>query len=656
MSKTVPQNQKTRDLPGLMVRADFVPGSVNEEERTVRVQYTTGAAVKRGKWVGWDWEEYLEELSTTPGHVRLDRLKNGAAPVLNSHRNSDLSDVMGTVIEADETHATLKFSERAEVESYWKDIVSGILRNVSVGYRVHRYQDVTPDGDKIKVLRAIDWEPYEISMVPIPADAGAGVRSEQANSCVVIGRNAETSDKGQENMSKTTETRASDTQVPQPAPAPAAAPAIDERALDEARREAVEAERTRTSEIQNLVRSVGLEDTVATELVSGGKSIDEARKIVLERLAVASEAEAPIKAHATVRMNGQSSEEKRSEAIGAAIMHRAAPSQFALEGQAREFRGMTLLDLARESIGYQESRGLSKMEIAARAMHSTSDFPLILANVANKSLRKGYADTRRSFQPFSRQVTLPDFKNVQRLALSNAPSLKQVVEGAEYEQGSFSENGESYRLFTYGRIFAITREAIINDDLDAFTRVPMKMAAAAARLENRMVYDILLGNPVMSDGVALFNAAHNNLVNNDLGVNGIGALRTKLRTQKDPSGEDVMNYDGKYLIVPAALETEAAKLKALIAPAKTDDVNPYANSFEIISEGYLDSVDPTSYYMAIDPSQGDTIEYAYLEGETGPYIESREGFTRDGLEIKVRHDFAAKAIDFRGLAKSTNNE
>lgn len=646
MDKQAEIIMEKRDAPSLGLRGVLMPESLDVEARTVRVQYTTGAKVLRRRFFE---DDFYEELSTNKGDVRLGRMKEGAAPVLNSHRNYDLADVMGTIIDADETHCTMKFSERAEVDGYWKDIQAGIIRNVSVGYFVHRYQDVTPDGDKIRVLRAIDWEPFEVSMVAVGADAGAGVRSQETNPCVVIGNNAR-NEKGQTPMNKENDPAQVPGANPEQRNNPAPAPAVSQADLDAERKRGAEAERTRSSEIRTLVRSVGLEDTLAEEFVTKGSSIEEVRTAVLDKLATKSD-DAPIRSNVRIT---QDEKETRMAALESALMHRYSPAQHALSEPARQFRGMSLLEIARDFVG-KDARGLNKLELAGRALHSTSDFSSVLANVANKTLRQGYADTKRSFQPFCRQVTLPDFKQVQRTALSNGPSLKLVVEGGEYEYGSFTDGAETYRLFTYGRLVGITREAIINDDLDAFTRIPQKMAAASARLENRMVYDILLQNPTMGDGTALFHADHDNLTNALLGIDGWATMRKLVRLQTDTSGEDALNLEAKYLIVPATQEVKALQLQAQITAADSTKVNPYSNRFEIITEAYLDTVDAVSYYAAIDPSQGDTIEYAYLEGETGPYIESREGFNRDGLEIKVRHDFATKAIDFRGLAKSTNN-
>lgn len=161
--------------------------TVDKEARTAELVWTTGAAVKR---YGWQEGEYFEELSLDKSAVRLGRL-NGGAPLLNTHDSYDLESIIGVVEKAwmtkTEGRATVRFSRRADVEPFWNDVQDGIIRNVSVGYMVHKFQDITPSDEKVKRLLAVDWEPFEVSLVPIGADANAGVRSEQpkTNPCEI---------------------------------------------------------------------------------------------------------------------------------------------------------------------------------------------------------------------------------------------------------------------------------------------------------------------------------------------------------------------------------------------------------------------------------------------------------------------------------------
>ena len=114
-----------------------------------------------------------------------------------------------------------------------------------------------------------------------------------------------------------------------------------------------------------------------------------------------------------------------------------------------------------------------------------------------------------------------------------------------------------------------------------------------------------------------------------------------------------MNINPLFLIVPAELETVADQFVSVnIAPSAAGSVNPFAGRLSVIAEPRLGAADANAWFLAASPDQIDIVEYGSLEGEEGPMVESRLGFDVDGLEIKARHDFAAKVIDWRGLYKN----
>lgn len=687
MKTNLRQVAEKDDFPVLCTRAAIIPSSIDVAARTVRVQYTTGARVERYEWTDYDsYRKFMEELSTEKGHVRLDRFKAGAVPVLDSHRNWGLDSVIGKVIDADETHATIRFSGRKELEGIWQDIVDGVISNISVGYRVYKYEDITKEDDKVRILRAIDWEPLEVSFVAIPADPNAGVRShtQTTNRCVIVDAREQSNqdEETMKNKNQPTKVRSED-EGKNPAADenenknPAGAENEGDDANDEgtegegsegtgdeggegergdqseAQKRGMIAERKRATDIRTMVRSLDLDESLADDYIQKGVTVEQARAAVIEKMAKKDES---TETRSNIQGGQRDEIQTRNEAIENYLLHRAFPTSYKMEGAAKDFRGMSLMDIAREIVGHKECRGLNRDEIIARAFHSTSDFGNILMNVASKSLRRGYADTKRTFLPIARRITVPDFRERNLVSMSNAPSLEKVLEGGEYKYGTLSDTGEKFRLSTYGKIIAITRQLIINDDLDALTRTPQKMAAAAARLENRMVWDLLTSNPTMEDGVALFHADHGNLTNATLASgNAIGTMRKLMRLQKDPSGEDFLNYDMKHLMVPAELEEVALKGKALIVPNQISQAQVYASTYDIISEPQLDANSTVNIYGAADPSEADGLVYGYLEGEEGPYLETRNAFTRDGVEFKVRHDFGVGVEDYRGLVKSTNN-
>jgi hypothetical protein len=308
------------------------------------------------------------------------------------------------------------------------------------------------------------------------------------------------------------------------------------------------------------------------------------------------------------------------------------------------------------------TRGMSKMELATEALmgrasvgyHATADFPFLLANVANKTLRSAYESTPRTFTAWARQATITDFKQVQRTQLGGAPDLQRVPESGEFTYGTIGEGREVYSLLTYGRIVGITRQTLINDDLDAFTRVPMAFGASAADLESDLVYSILSGNPLMGDGVALFNASHGNL--GTAGAITETTLAEAYRlfgNQRGLEGRQISIQPRYILTPPGTRSVEARKNVTATTPMAVAGVNAFAGRLEPIEEPRLipaAGADP--WFLVADPSRIDTVEYGYLEGNTGPYTETRTGFEVDGIEIKARHDFATKAIDWRGMLRN----
>ncbi|MFQ6552947.1 prohead protease/major capsid protein fusion protein [Aestuariibius insulae] len=672
---------------------DVRPETFDVEARTIDVVWTTGAIVQRTRWEGWDDKvEYDEELVVSENAVRFERL-NGGAPFLNTHRAWSVSDVLGIVVEGSarieggQGVATIRLTEAEDVADVILRIVEGSVKNVSVGYRVHRYEITKTDGER-ELWRAVDWEPFEISAVPIGADPEARTRSQTtagaaAYPCTLIRQDAlaaraasmETREMttetaaapmpGQDDSTTptppTTETRASPESQAAPAsgtPEPTSTPAPSPDA-DTVRAQ----ERQRSAQILTLCQRHGIPSDTSADLIARGVTIDEARTAVLDALA-ARNAGGRIQEPSPAAPRGDGAEEVAyRDALSNALLHRYDPAANVLSEEAREFRGLSLVELARHALDrrHVSTRGQSKMEVASAAFqmrstgyHTTSDFASILANVANKTLRASYERTTRTFQAWARRATITDFKPVTRAQLGGAPDLKKVVESGEFKYGTIGEGAEVYALATYGRIVAITRQVIVNDDLDAFTRIPNAFGASAADLESDIVYQILLQNPEMADGTALFASAHGNLGTAARVTEAALAAAYRGFGQQKGLEKRLISVLPSYIIVPPGPRSvEARKQVTATTPSNTADVNTYANRLEPIEEPRLipaSGQDP--WFLAADPARVDTIEYAYLDGQEGVYTETEMGFDVDGLKIKARHDFAAKAIDWRGLYKN----
>jgi hypothetical protein len=401
---------------------------------------------------------------------------------------------------------------------------------------------------------------------------------------------------------------------------------------------------------------LGVGEEITSDLVRRGVSLDEARGALID---AAAQNDRAVETRPHIRMGGQCEVDTRRAAVEAALLHRHDPGRFELTAAARDWRGLSLIEMARDILSSEgvRVRGLSRDELATRALHSTSDFPLILSNVTNKTLRAAYDTAPRTFASIARRTTVADFRDVHRLQLGEAPQLEKVNESGEYKRGTLGEAQEKYRIETFGKVIGITRQVLINDDLDAFTRVPALFGTAAATLESDVVWGVITANAAMADGKTLFHAGHNNLAATGvkLDVAGLARARTAMSLQKGIDGKTVINIRPAFLVVPTSLELEAEQLLAQnIVPAKSTDVVPGSlRSLTVISEPRLDpGTGAVPWYLMASPAAIDTIEYAYLEGQEGVAMETRMGFDVDGMEIRARLDFGAKAIDWRGLHKN----
>jgi hypothetical protein len=452
----------------------------------------------------------------------------------------------------------------------------------------------------------------------------------------------------------------------------------DEEAEPNERDLGVTAENERTNGILDACAAARLPMTFARTLINDTKiTLLEAQKRVFKELKTREDPNPAPNGGArrtSVDMGDDPFVHARS-GIENALLHRVAPQHFKLEDKGREYRGMTMLDVAKAYLGARGLRvtGMGKMEVAGVAlgltqtrggMHTTSDFPLLLADVANKSLRAEYQAAPQTFQPITRAVSLSDFKPANRVQIGDAPALQPINEHGEFKRGTIAEGREQIQLAEYGRVFAITRRALVNDDTDAFSRVPAKFGRMAKNLESDLVWYQILSNPTMGDTVALFHATHSNYAGAGLiGITTISAAEAAMMLQRGIDGNTLIQAQPKYLIVPPSQKTRALQFVSVNMQAQqATNVNPYAGVLTVLCEPRLETGitigtasatgSASAWYLASTPEQVDLVELAMLEGQEGPLVESRIGFDVDGLEIKCRHDVGAKVIDHRGLYKN----
>lgn len=412
-------------------------------------------------------------------------------------------------------------------------------------------------------------------------------------------------------------------------------------------------EQTRLNGIKDLFAMFGgrHNELMITCLADANCSVEKAREQLLNTIAQQQNPEPSNKDNAHIYAgNGNIV----GDSVRASVMARAGYQDYEKDNA---YNSMTLRELARASL---TERGVgvatyNPMQMIGMAFtHSTSDFGNILLDVANKAILLGWEENEETFEKWTKKGQLSDFKTAHRVGLGAFPSLRQVREGAEYKYVTLGDKGETIALATYGELFSITRQAIINDDMNMLTDVPMKFGRAAKATVGDLVYAVLIDNEKMSDKKALFSTDHKNMITGGMDVETISAGRTAMRQQKE--GERTLNIRPAFMLVPTTLETQAIQVvksgSVKGADVNANIINPVRDLAEIIAEPRLDEASTKDWYMA--SRQGsDTIEVAYLNGIDVPYIDQLEGFTSDGVTTKVRIDAGVAPVDYRGLLKVT---
>jgi len=599
-------------------------GTLDEEARTVQATLSTESPVER--FFG------TEVLEHTPKTIDLARAKRGL-PLLFSHdQQTPIGRVEGVELQGDRLEGRLRFSRNTRAEEIWQDVREGMLSDVSIGYRVRQWADV--DGGR----RAKRWELLEASVVAVPADPGAQIHREEP--AMDPTPNVPAPDAGSSDAARRSDIIESYRAFPAHA-------ALMFECIDNP---TVSPEMARA----RLLAKLG----EGAEPVGSIQAGDDQRDKTVEALDRALAVKLEHKPHPETRLND--SNQRLAESLI------ARHDEAARDIHSNPLSGMTFLELAREHAvrvaGIPEARNWSTAQVAdklfqSRAMggligHHPDDFTNLLANNIGKSLQVGYVEAPETWQQWCRVGSLQDFKTANRPVMSTFGDLDDITDDKEYKYGTFSDRQETIVLKTFGKLFSISRTAIINDDQNAFSDIPRHMGRAAARMVGDEVYSILTTNANLSDAVALFAAGHSNLTDSGTAptVAALNSAYTLMATQTDPAG-NTLNLLARYIIIPAALwgTTRTLLTSSLTPGGSNNDNNIWQASLEQVTEPRLDADSAVKWYLAASPMAVGTVEVGFLNGQQSPYLEQQDGFTRDGAIYKVRLDVGAAPLDHRGL-------
>jgi phage head maturation protease len=565
------------------------PASFNAEARTVEAVIASMTPVRRHDQRG----SFLEILDP----AGLDLAASRGASVLDSHQQHGLDNVLGTLdsvrVNSDEVIGLIRFSSRPEIAPILEDVRNGIIQHLSIGYTVEQWRDGTDDAGN-RTRTATRWTINEASFVSVPADRSARTRG--------VGGHP----------------------VFPSAPRPSVNRAIRE-----------------------LCRRAAVPQHVVDELIDNERSIEDARDVVLDQL-ITRGGTRIMSAHNTITLdNSQVFVRAAGEALYCRVNAGHRPS-----GQAQQLVGLSCTELARSCLRRvgENTTAMGPDALITRSLHTTSDFPLILADVVGRTLREAYAAAPSGIRQLARQTTAQDFRLKHRLQLDALGiGLEEVTEAGEFRGGTMVEDEATYRVRTFGRIFPISRQALVNDDVGAFADLSRRLGHAAASFEAQQLVDLLEQNnglgPVMRDTKNLFDADHGNVSGSGAAPSEdtLKAARLAMRKQTGLGGA-LIDVTPWAVLVPSDLETATEKVLSTVQAVKVDDVNPFA-SLRLIVEPRLAST--ARWYVTADPARADGLEYSYLSGSPQPQVETQAGFEVDGIKTRIRLDFGCGFIDFR---------
>ena len=312
---------------------------------------------------------------------------------------------------------------------------------------------------------------------------------------------------------------------------------------------------------------------------------------------------------------------------------------------------------------YIPAVGASPSEILEAAA-STMSLPGIMSNIANKSLLAGFDFVENAWRRIAKIGSVRDFKTVTRYRLTADMGFEPIAYGGEFKHGGVGEESYTNKADTYGKMFGIYREDIINDDLDALKEVPFRIGEGAALTINKVFWTLWLSNPG-----SFFSSGHKNYktgADTALSIDGLTLARNTFSKQRRPapggSGKDPLGVRPKLLLVPASLEILADQLMTSVTineftSAPKSDKNPHTGKFEVVASDYLDNEDYTGFsdkawYLLAEPSAIPAIEVVFLNGKQVPTVEKNDMvFNRLGIEFRGYLDFGVKEQDFRGALK-----
>lgn len=417
----------------------------------------------------------------------------------------------------------------------------------------------------------------------------------------------------------------------------------------------VEMSARQSARLYDTAAMAGVDVAFVSEMIEAGVDFEGALTRITAKWKEAGDKDIAMHGRETTRILRDERETARAgmEAAIVAQLSRRDPES----DVARPYMGMSLVEMAANSVGYKGSlRTFADREAVMAGTHSTSDFPSVFSNALNKMLQARYRDATPTYRDVSRRMTFNDFRPHPVIGVGTFPKLLPVGEGGEIQYGTFGEKSESVAVAPYARAVNLSRQMIINDEMDAIAQVIADRGRAVARFEDEVFYAMLLSGS-NADGPTLTETSRQVFNATDLSKAGTAAAITVTSLSAGRASlRKRVGIDGEKLNIPAAIlltgpdkETEAQQIVAPIQAQSAGNVNPFAGTLRVVSTPYITG---NAWYLFADPADVPCFIYGFLSGFEGPRMRMEEPFGRQGVMLSLEHDFGVGAIDHRGGYKN----
>lgn len=511
-------------------------------------------------------------------------------PLLDGHAQGSIRNVIGVAnnirVEDGQLLADLRFSLADDVQPIVQRVKDGTASRFSVGYRILKTRDSLSGNNRIRT--ALEWELTEVSLVPIGADPNAKRRNK--------------------------------------------------RMLTEEKLIAPEAEQ---QQIRELAELAGLTRGWAEDQIDSGATLETARSAALAQMQGRSQ-QVRIR---TVTANDDPAVIVRRQTD--ALAFRAAGGE--LPEDARQFAEMSFRDLAVSSLERAgvSARGMSTDEVFTRAAMGTSDFPLVVSNVANKIALDRFNAAASALMPLVRKRNLPNFKASTSIRVGELNELKPLAEDGEIQHTGRTENGETLQLATFASGLNVSRKLLIDDDANLLGDMTATLADAAANTVSNKLAALLMTDQKLSDGKNVFHADRKNLAGAawDLSVASLSASRKDMRTVKGLDGKTIVGAAPEYLVVGPEMETQAELVLSEIYASDVSAGNPFAKKLILLVEPRISD---NRWFLFASPARLPVLQMAYLSSAQGVQIQRTEAWDTLGMRFRAFLDFGCGFADWRG--------